>query len=122
MPSYPAYSLRALIQYFLKQIRPYISRAGRWQSRERNQRLKKPRPDWPRLFLCSMTFNNYPNSEQDRLTKAIRADASQHQATPLYLWRTALEQVNPQVVTVEPYCMTSAFVAIYDLLDIATNA
>lgn len=64
-----------------------------------------------------MTFTTYSDSEQTQLTADIRAIALQHQTTPLYQWRTALEQVNPEVVTVEPYCMGSALVAIYDLLD-----
>ncbi len=68
-----------------------------------------------------MTFRTYPENHQAWLTEAIRASAAQHQATPLHLWRTALEQVNPEVVTVAPYCMTSALVDVYDLLDTATN-
>jgi hypothetical protein len=69
-----------------------------------------------------MTFTNYPESAQVLLTQDIRATASQHQTTPLYLWRTALEQVNPEVITVAPYCMGSALVNVYDLLDVATDA
>lgn len=69
-----------------------------------------------------MTFTTYPDFEQTQLTADIRAIAAQHQSTSLYLWRTALEQVNPEVVTVEPYCMGSALVAVYDLLDLAAAA
>lgn len=69
-----------------------------------------------------MTFCNYPEVDQAHLTEAIRSTAEQHQTTPLYLWRTALEQVNPQVITVAPYCMASTLVDVYDLLDVATDA
>ena len=69
-----------------------------------------------------MTFTTYPDFEQTQLTAEIRAIASAHQTTPLYLWRTALEQVNPEVITVEPYCMGSALVAVYDLLDVTADA
>lgn len=69
-----------------------------------------------------MKFCTYPESNQAWLTEAIRSAAEQHQATPLDLWRTALEQVNPEVVTVAPYCMTSALGAVYDLLKVATTA
>jgi hypothetical protein len=69
-----------------------------------------------------MTFRNYPDVDQAHLTEAIRATAEQHQATPFYLWRTALEQVNPEVITVAPYCMGSALAHVYDLLDVATDA
>lgn len=64
-----------------------------------------------------MTFNNYPESAQVLLTQDIRAAASQHHTTPLHLWRTALKQVNPVVITVAPYCMGSALMDVYDLLD-----
>lgn len=67
-----------------------------------------------------MTFRTYPAPNQAWLTEAIRATAAQHQATPLSLWRTALEQVNPEVVTVAPYCMASALADVYDLLDVAS--
>ncbi len=69
-----------------------------------------------------MTFITYPDSEQTQLTSDIRATASQHQTAPLYLWRTALEQVNPEVITVPPYCMGSALTSVYDLLDVATDS
>jgi hypothetical protein len=69
-----------------------------------------------------MTFTTYPEAEQAQLTQAIRGAASQHQTTPLYLWRTALEQINPEVITVPPYCMGAALVDVYDLLDVATDA
>ena len=75
-----------------------------------------------RLLACAMTFTTYPDSEQTQLAADIRAVAAQHQTTPLYRWRTALEQVNPEVITVEPYCMGSALAAVYDLLDVATDA
>lgn len=68
-----------------------------------------------------MTFTNYPDFEQAQLTQDIRATANQHQTTPLYLWRTALEQVNPEVITVTPYCMSSALADVYDLLDMASS-
>ena len=68
-----------------------------------------------------MTFCNYPDVDQAHLAEAIRATAEQHQTTPLYLWRTALEQVNPQVITVTPYCMSSALMDVYNLLDVATD-
>ena len=73
-------------------------------------------------YVAAMTFTTYPDSEQTQLTSAIRATASQHQTAPLYLWRTALEQVNPEVVTVPPYCMGSALANVYDLLNVATEA
>ncbi|MGI4742444.1 MAG: hypothetical protein ACRYG7_45380 [Janthinobacterium lividum] len=69
-----------------------------------------------------MTFRSYPETNQAWLTEAIRASATQHQTTPLYLWRPALEQVNPEVITVAPYCMSSVLGAVYDLLDVATTA
>jgi hypothetical protein len=69
-----------------------------------------------------MTFTTYPDFEQTQLTADIRAVSAQHQTTSLYLWRTALEQVNPEVITVEPYCMGSALVAVYNLLDVAADA
>jgi hypothetical protein len=50
-----------------------------------------------------MTFNNYPESAQVLLTQDIRATASRHHTTPLHLWRTALKQVNPVVITVAPF-------------------
>lgn len=68
-----------------------------------------------------MTFRTYSDSEQTQLTQDIRATASQHQTTSLYLWRTALEQVNPEVITVTPYCMGSALLDVYALLDVATS-
>lgn len=68
-----------------------------------------------------MTFCNYPDVDQAHLAEAIRATAEQHQTTSLYLWRTALKQVNPQVITVTPYCMSSALVQVYDLLNAATE-
>jgi len=67
-----------------------------------------------------MTFNNYSDAEQASLTLAIRADASQHHTTAAYLWRTALEQVNPEVLPMPPYCAPGALVDVYDLLDVAT--
>lgn len=66
-----------------------------------------------------MTFRTYPEPNQAWLAAAIRASAAQHQATPLHRWRTALEQVNPEVITVAPYCMASALGAVYTLLDVA---
>ena len=69
-----------------------------------------------------MKFRTYPEANQSWLTEAIRSAAAQHQTTPLYLWRTALEQVNPEVITVVPYCMGSALVDVYNLLDVATDA
>ena len=68
-----------------------------------------------------MTFNSYPDTNQAWLTEAIRSAADQHQTTPLYLWRTALEQVNPEVITVAPYCMGAVLVDVYDLLDVAVT-
>lgn len=67
-----------------------------------------------------MTFCTYPASNQAWLAEAIRSAATQHQTTPLYLWRTTLEQVNPEVITVAPYCMASVLVEVYERLDVAT--
>jgi hypothetical protein len=69
-----------------------------------------------------MTFKNYSACEQTQLAADIRAIAAQHQTTPLYFWRMALEQLNPEVITVEPYCMSSALVAVYALLNVAVEA
>jgi hypothetical protein len=66
-----------------------------------------------------MTFHTYPDAEQARLAKAIRANANQHQATALHLWRIALEQVNPELMPVPPYCQPAALVDVYSLLDVA---
>lgn len=69
-----------------------------------------------------MAFRNYPDIGQAHLAEAICTTAEQHQSTPLHLWRTALEQVNPEVITVTLYCMSSALAAVYDLLAVATAA
>jgi hypothetical protein len=66
-----------------------------------------------------MTFRTYPDVDQAHLAQLIRAAAVQHQTTPLYLWHTALGSVNPEVITVAPYCTGAALVDVYDLLDVA---
>lgn len=68
-----------------------------------------------------MTFRTYSDADQARLAEDIRVIATQHQATPLYLWRTALEQVNPELLPVAPYCPAASLVDVYDLLDVASD-
>jgi hypothetical protein len=68
-----------------------------------------------------MTFRTYPESEQVLLTTEIRARAKQHRTTPLYLWRTALEQINPEVLPMAPYCLDGSLIEVYDLLNLATS-
>lgn len=66
-----------------------------------------------------MTYREYSDAQQMLLADGIRQYSEEHRHTPLYLWRTALEQSNPDVLIVPPYCRRAWLGEVYALLDVA---
>ena len=66
-----------------------------------------------------MTYLEYSEVEQLNLAQGIRLYSQEHHQTPLYLWRTALEQINPEVLVFPPHCQKSWLEDVYAMLDVA---
>lgn len=66
-----------------------------------------------------MTYREYSEDRQMLLADGIRKYSPEHFDTPLYLWRTALEQRNPEVLVLPPYCQRAWLEEVYALLDVA---
>lgn len=68
-----------------------------------------------------MTYREYSEEKQAGLAELLRAGSHEHRYTPLYLWRTALEQVNPEILLQPPHGVRAGLIDVYDLLSVANG-